>query len=97
MKVTFDFNIPLENMRDKNVGAMLNIEAEVFNPGLPSAFATINKVSGGGMEILWNLTGSPELMATVCGIAIDHANDQLNRLDAEITSIYTKREEEVLV
>lgn len=88
MTVKFDFNIPMENLIDRNAGTIVHIEADVMNPGLPSELVQIRNVSGPGMAILWNMQGSSEMYVTVCRIASEHASDELKRIDDQVMAIY---------
>lgn len=87
MRVKFLFNVPAENMVDASTDAYLHIEAEVLNPGLKSEIAFIKEVKA-DQKALIGFQGSPDLFATVCKVACEHANMELEEIDQAIKAEY---------
>lgn len=87
MRVKFLFNIPAENMIDSSTDAYLHIEAEVLNPGLKSEVAFVKEVKA-DQKALIGFIGSADLFATVCKVACEHANMELENIDQAIKKEY---------
>lgn len=77
MQVTFEMNVPKENMQDKSLTAMLRIVAEVVHVGQPNELVFFRSVGGNGTVVLWNLVGSSELYVSATLLASHHANEKL--------------------